>query len=126
MLGENTRKDAPAPGIKRKTNTSQSQSDRKRGLCLFDKTKSMELHPATPNEQGRDEKQFAREQRLETLIPAEGNLVYDDAEHEPELHYKTYIALGAMFLLNLVNTFSIFSPPVAVSHRETRCLDQTH
>ena len=59
-------------------------------------------------------------QQVQTLDPAKGDLVYDDADHEPELHYKTYIALGAMFLLNLVNTFSIFSPPVAVSHSDTR------
>ena len=59
-------------------------------------------------------------QQVQTLDPAKGDLVYDDADHEPELHYKTYIALGAMFLLNLVNTFSIFSPPVAVSHADTQ------
>lgn len=87
---------------------------------------SMELHSATPNEQGRDEKRFLREQQLETVVPAEGNIVYEDADHEPELHYKTYIALGAMFLLNLVNTFSIFSPPVAVSHTDIQCFYQAH
>lgn len=76
----------------------------------------MEPQSAAPVEQVPNEKQFPREQHVETVDPAKGDLVYDDADHEPELHYKTYIALGAMFLLNLVNTFSIFSPPVAVSH----------
>jgi hypothetical protein len=28
------------------------------------------------------------------------NLVYNDAEEEPELHMRTYIALAAMFLLS--------------------------
>ena len=44
----------------------------------------------------------------------EGNLVYDDAEEEPELHMRTYVALASMFLLNLVQVFALQGPPAVV------------
>ena len=43
------------------------------------------------------------------------NLVYDDADDEPELHARTYIALAAMFVLNLVQVFALQGPPAVVS-----------
>ncbi|EXJ67988.1 uncharacterized protein A1O5_08602 [Cladophialophora psammophila CBS 110553] len=53
---------------------------------------------------------------LERVDPAEANLVYDDAEHEPELHLRTWIALVAMFLLNYVIVFALLSPPAVLSY----------
>lgn len=44
------------------------------------------------------------------------NLVYVDDE-EPKLHMSTYVALAAMFLLNLVQVFGLMGPPAAVSAR---------
>lgn len=43
------------------------------------------------------------------------NLVYDDNDTEPELHARTYVALSAMFLLNLVQVFALQGPPAVVS-----------
>lgn len=86
----------------------------------------MEPHSAAPIEQVPNEKSFPREQHLEMFDPAKGDLVYDDADHEPELHFKTYFALGAMFLLNFVGTFAIFSPPVAVSHSDAQWNSQAN
>ena len=46
------------------------------------------------------------------------NLVYEDDE-EPELHAQTYFAVGAMFLLNLVQVFGLLGPPAGVRHLQT-------
>lgn len=43
------------------------------------------------------------------------NLVYDDAEEEPEIHIRTWVAVAAMFLLNLVQILALLGPPVVVS-----------
>ena len=45
----------------------------------------------------------------------EDNLVYDDAEEEPEIHVRTWVAVAAMFLLNLVQILALLGPPVVVS-----------
>ena len=36
------------------------------------------------------------------------NLVYGDNDEEPELYLRSYFALAAMFLLNLVQTFAMY------------------
>ena len=41
-------------------------------------------------------------------------LDYDDDEHEPELHARTYVALLAMFLLNMVQVLALLGPPAVV------------
>jgi hypothetical protein len=51
---------------------------------------------------------------LERSQGPEDNLVYDDPEGEPELHARTYVAVAAMFLLNLVQVFALQGPPVVV------------
>lgn len=45
------------------------------------------------------------------------DLVYDNADEEPELHFRTYIAIAAMFLLNLTQVFALQGPPVVVRDR---------
>lgn len=42
------------------------------------------------------------------------NLIYDDADQEPELHARTYVAVAAMFMLNLVQVFALQGPPAVV------------
>lgn len=43
-----------------------------------------------------------------------GNLNYNDDEREPEIHARTYYALAAMFLLNMVQVLALLGPPAAV------------
>lgn len=53
-------------------------------------------------------------QHHEHAVDAHGNLVYENAEEEPELHARTYLALASMFLLNLVQVFALQGPPAVV------------
>lgn len=46
------------------------------------------------------------------------NLVYED-DQQPELHARTYFALAAMFLLNLVQVFGLMGPPAGVRKSTT-------
>ena len=67
-----------------------------------------------------DEKTFGDEKHVEHVVTSSdnvgsGNLVYDDNEEEPELHLRTYIALAAMLLLNLVQVLALMGPPSVVS-----------
>lgn len=52
-------------------------------------------------------------EHVEQTITQEGNLVYD-GEEEPEIHMRTWIALAAMWLLNLVQVFALQGPPAVV------------
>ncbi len=61
-----------------------------------------------------DEKDSSEEKHLEPIVTLETNLVYDDVDEEPELHARTYIALAAMFLLNLVQVLALQGPPAVV------------
>ena len=54
---------------------------------------------------------------MESVKPVEVDLVYDDVDHEPELHLRTWVALASIVVLNLVVTFSVLSPPAVVSIR---------
>lgn len=53
-------------------------------------------------------------QHLERADSPTGNLVYDEADEEPELHGRTFIAVAAMLLLNLIQVFALQGPPVVV------------
>ena len=55
------------------------------------------------------------EKHLEHIDLVQGAPVYDDAEHEPELHIRTWVALVAMCLFNYVVVFALLSPPAVVS-----------
>lgn len=63
----------------------------------------------------KDEKSAAHLETLETL-DTEHNLVYNDVDEEPEIHARTWIALAAMFLLNLVQVVALQGPPAVVSN----------
>lgn len=64
--------------------------------------------------EGEDAKPAQSEKHFEH-VDVQGSLVYDDAEHEPELHIRTWIALAAMCLFNYVVVFALLSPPAVVS-----------
>lgn len=65
---------------------------------------------------------------IEHLEDAKGtldvNLVYED-DQQPELHARTYCALAAMFLLNLVQVFCLMGPPAGV-RKSTRRTQRLH
>ena len=64
---------------------------------------------------GEDAKALDSEKHLEHVDVVQGDLAYEDAEHEPELHMRTWIALAAMCLLNYNVVFALLSPPAVVS-----------
>ncbi len=60
------------------------------------------------------EKNSHEAQHLEHAQTSSRNLVYNDDEEEPEIHARTYVALAAMFLLNLVQVVALLGPPAVV------------
>ena len=42
------------------------------------------------------------------------NVEYDNVEEEPELRFQTYVAIAAMFLLNMVQVVALQGPPAIV------------
>ena len=46
---------------------------------------------------------------------------YEDAEHEPALHHRTWLALAAMFLFNYATPFAIFGPISVVRQYNQLC-----
>ncbi|KAF2174234.1 hypothetical protein M409DRAFT_49093 [Zasmidium cellare ATCC 36951] len=52
---------------------------------------------------------------LENEKADDGNLVYSDAETEPDLHLRTYVAVASMFLLNYVQIIALTGTPVVLS-----------
>jgi len=63
------------------------------------------------------------EKRLENVITAPANFVYDDDDEEPELHARTYFALAAMFFLNLVQVLALQGPPAVVCNAVSTSLE---
>jgi hypothetical protein len=61
-----------------------------------------------------NEKSLSEEKPLDRHVTSATNLVYDDIDEEPELHARTYIALAAMLLLNLVQVVALQGPPAVV------------
>lgn len=61
------------------------------------------------------EKTESESEHLENTVTLEDNLVYNAVDEEPEIHMRTWIALAAMFLLNLVQVFALQGPPAVVS-----------
>ncbi len=58
---------------------------------------------------------------VETARPPSSDLNYDEAELEPAIHARTYFALVAMFLLNMVQVLALQGPP-AVVRKRPNCL----
>ena len=53
----------------------------------------------------------------EMSAPALESLTYDYVDVEPDIHWRTYVALVTMFLLNYVAVISLQAPPAVVSFR---------
>jgi hypothetical protein len=54
------------------------------------------------------------------IVPVpEDDYYYDNNEDEPELHVRTYLALAAMFLLNMVQVLALQGPPAVVRNHLT-------
>lgn len=69
---------------------------------------------AEPQQLSVHEENTMEDKHLERTPTSDLNLVYDDLEEEPELHARTYLALAAMFFLNLVQVFALQGPPAVV------------
>lgn len=52
---------------------------------------------------------------LEDVIEAGSDIVYDEENEEPEFHMRTWVALGALWLLNYVQIIALQGPPALVS-----------
>ena len=73
-------------------------------------------HKDSPQMAAReDAKSFNSEKQLEHVDLVHGDLVYEDAEHEPELHIRTWVALAAICLFNYVIVFALLSAPAVAS-----------
>ncbi len=65
----------------------------------------------------RDEKSSVSRHELERVaLDDVGNVVYDIAEVEPEIHLRTYLAVASMILINFVQVFTLQGPPTVVSY----------
>lgn len=63
---------------------------------------------------GGNEKDDFETIHTEETATCAGNLIHDDDNQEPELHLRTYIALAAMFFLNVVQTIALQGPSAVV------------
>lgn len=61
-------------------------------------------------------------EHVEGSPESEANLTYDDVDEEPELHARTYVAVAAMFMLNLVQVFALQGPPAVVRYMTVSAL----
>ena len=68
-----------------------------------------ENHPVDVVDQKEDDTHHV--EKTDTILD---NLVYTDADEEPELHTRTFIALAALFILNLTLTVAVQGPPTVV------------
>ena len=68
----------------------------------------------TPNISSGDEKSQPRSTHLEQVVSNDQNLHYDEVDEEPELHARTWLALAAMMLLNMVQVVALTGPPAVV------------
>ena len=54
------------------------------------------------------------------------NLAYEGGDTAPQLHWRTYVALASMCLLQFVMLFALLGPPVAVSTVDALKRDETN
>ena len=55
------------------------------------------------------------DKHLERVDLVDRDLVYDDVEHEPQLHVRTWVSLVAIWLFNYVIVIALLSPPAVAS-----------
>lgn len=77
------------------------------------------MTPATPANEADSIKAETTEhensQQVAPHVDALQNMIYDDDEVEPELHWRTWLACAALFVLNYVQVFALTGPPAIVS-----------
>lgn len=56
-----------------------------------------------------------KEKTSNTRVQEADPPVWDDQDEVPALHFRTWIALAAMFILNLVQLVALQGPPAVVS-----------
>lgn len=81
---------------------------------------------AEPRHLSVHDENSVEEKHIERIPSPDVNLVYDDNDEEPELHARTYFALAAMFLLNLVQVFALQGPPAVVRCDESVLLSRAN
>ena len=89
-----------------KTDNIQYQS------TMLEQNTGSELKKATHESTEKTESEL---EHLENAVTLDDNLVYNAVDEEPEIHMRTWIALAAMFLLNLVQVFALQGPPAVVN-----------
>ncbi|KAH6690752.1 putative siderophore iron transporter [Leptodontidium sp. MPI-SDFR-AT-0119] len=62
------------------------------------------------------DKSSTEEKHVEDVNSDFTNMEYNDDDEEPELHARTYIALAAMFVLNLVQVVALQGPPAMLAY----------
>lgn len=62
----------------------------------------------------------------ESKRPVIEGLIYEDAEHEPQLHWRTYVAMASMCLIQYVQLMALVGPSTAVSwiRSQPSCLQE--
>ncbi|OAQ58550.1 siderophore iron transporter [Pochonia chlamydosporia 170] len=61
------------------------------------------------------EKTLEDSEHLEMTANETSNLAYSQDDEEPELHARTYFAVAAMFVLNMVQVLALQGPPTVLS-----------
>jgi hypothetical protein len=61
-----------------------------------------------------NDKTLSEAKHIEQVVSDNSNINYDQVDEEPELHARTYLALVAMFLLNMVQVIALSGPPAVV------------
>jgi hypothetical protein len=61
------------------------------------------------------EKSIGEAKHTDFVPTSTANLVYSHDDEEPEIHARTYVAVAAMFLLNMVQVFALQGPAAVVS-----------
>lgn len=64
-------------------------------------------------------------EQIEDVEAETENLRYEDTDHEPKLHFKTWIALVTMWIYNLVIVLALNSP-AAVVGKKVICISFTN
>jgi len=78
-------------------------------------TSNMADHREQLSKSTENESKLAR--HVEHGVDSKGNLAYENAEEEPDLTARTWIALASMWLLNLVQVLALQGPPAVVCPR---------
>ena len=76
---------------------------------------TMDDHSSLPQSHLHEGDKFSESNTHLENVGLKENLIYDDAEHEPQLRFRTWVALAAMWLFNYVAILALLSPPVVVS-----------